>query len=45
MVTWGHVTISKQNISSSERPMVTKLSVLVTYDEGNPSIIPNEPSD
>ena len=39
IVTWRHVTNQKQNISSSARPMATKLGRVVTYDEGNSPIM------
>ena len=42
VITWGHVTKWKLNISSSTMPMMTKLCRVVTYNEGNSSIMPRE---
>ena len=36
---WGHGTIWKLYISSSTKAMITKLSEIVTYDEGNSVIM------
>ena len=42
VVTWGHVTNQKLNISSSKRYMITKLFGVVTYDEGNSPIMSSD---
>ena len=42
VVMWGHVTKWKHSISSSTRPIISKLWKVVTYDEGKSPITPRD---